>query len=118
MPERQLAKPKRGDIVLVPFPNSDLTTTKMRPALIVQFDNIDTELHQVVIAMISSNLGRIGRSSRVSVPSNSETGLLFESVVMADNLATILTRQIVRIIGKLEQMGPVDMALRYTLDLD
>ncbi|MBD2149159.1 type II toxin-antitoxin system PemK/MazF family toxin [Pseudanabaena sp. FACHB-1277] len=35
---------KRGDIVLVLFPNSDLTTAKTRPAIIVQSDNLQTGL--------------------------------------------------------------------------
>lgn len=29
---------KRGDVVLVPFPAADLTTTKTRPAVIVSSD--------------------------------------------------------------------------------
>jgi len=35
---------KRGDVVLVWFPNSDLKTLKRRPALIVQADDLKTGL--------------------------------------------------------------------------
>jgi len=56
---------KRGDVVLVTFPNSDLKTAKLRPALIVQADDLNTGLSQVIIAMISSNLNRAGHPSRV-----------------------------------------------------
>ena len=35
---------KRGDVVLVLFPNSDLVTFKRRPALVVEADNLDTGL--------------------------------------------------------------------------
>jgi len=49
---------KRGDVVLVLFPNSDLVTFKRRPALVVQASNLDTGLPQVVIAMITSNITR------------------------------------------------------------
>jgi len=31
---------KRGDVILVLFPHSDLRTAKLRPALIVQADNL------------------------------------------------------------------------------
>ncbi len=37
---------KRGDIVRVLFPNSDLKTSKRRPALVVQADNLNTSLPQ------------------------------------------------------------------------
>lgn len=50
----------RGDVILVLFPNSDLRTAKTRPALIVQADNLDTDLPQVVVAMLPAKLfGRI-----------------------------------------------------------
>jgi mRNA interferase MazF len=49
---------KRGDVVLVLFPNSDLITFKRRPAIVVQAENLNTGLPQVVIAMITSNLAR------------------------------------------------------------
>jgi mRNA-degrading endonuclease toxin of MazEF toxin-antitoxin module len=33
---------KRGDIVLVYFPHSDLYTIKLRPVLVIQADNLNT----------------------------------------------------------------------------
>lgn len=42
---------RRGDIVLVPFPFTNLTTEKLRPAVIVSIDPQETD---VVIAFISS----------------------------------------------------------------
>ncbi len=43
---------KRGDVVLVLFPNSDLRTAKTRPALIVQAENLETGLPQVIVAIL------------------------------------------------------------------
>jgi mRNA interferase MazF len=112
---------ERGAVVLVPFPNSDLQTAKLRPALIVQADNLNTDLAQVVLVMISSNLRRANHQSRVLIAAKTElgkkSGLLFDSVVMTDNLATILTANITRVIGKLEEMTEIDVALRHTLSL-
>jgi mRNA-degrading endonuclease toxin of MazEF toxin-antitoxin module len=45
---------KRGDIVLVLFPHSNLRTAKPRPALVVQADDLQTGLPQVIVAMITS----------------------------------------------------------------
>jgi mRNA-degrading endonuclease toxin of MazEF toxin-antitoxin module len=44
------------------------------------------------------------------------SGLLADSVVMTDNLATIASREISRVIGSLS-MTNVDVALRQTLGL-
>jgi len=89
---------KRGDVVLVLFPNSDLKTARLRPVLIVQTD----------------------RASRVLIkldsPAGKASGLLTDSVVMTDNLATISEIAIDRVIGKIS-MGEVDKALKHTLGL-
>ena len=61
---------KRGDVVLVLFPNSDLITAKTRPAIIVQADNLQTGLPQIIIAMITSQIFRAGHPSRVSILRN------------------------------------------------
>jgi mRNA interferase MazF len=49
---------KRGNVVLVLFPDSNLRTAKRRPALVVQADNLNTGLPQMIIAMITSNMAR------------------------------------------------------------
>jgi mRNA interferase MazF len=111
---------KRGNIVLVIFPNSDLRTAKLRPALVVQADNLQTDLSQVVVAMITSRVFRANHSSRVMVlqatSEGKQSGLLNDSVVMTDNLATIADTEIERVIGSLP-MSEVDVALRHTLGL-
>lgn len=56
-------KSRRGDVVLVLFPNTDLRTTKRRPALVLQRDDLASGLAQTIVAMISSNLARAGHSS-------------------------------------------------------
>ncbi|MGO9254967.1 MAG: type II toxin-antitoxin system PemK/MazF family toxin [Bryobacteraceae bacterium] len=48
----------RGDVVLVLFPDSNLRTSKRRPALVVQSDQLRTELAQTIVAMITSNMAR------------------------------------------------------------
>lgn len=111
---------KRGNVVLVRFPNSDLKTYKKRPALIVQADNLNTGLSQKIIAMITSNLNRTGQT-RVLVQKNSEIGGLMgitgDSVIVADNLATILEREIDKVIGNCVQTSLMDQALRKVLAL-
>jgi mRNA interferase MazF len=110
----------RGEVILVLFPNSDLRTAKLRPALIVQADNLATGLSQVIVAMITSNIARANHPSRVLIRRGTQagrrSGLLANSVVMTDNLATILETEIDRVIGTLP-MRAINVALRHTLAL-
>lgn len=111
----------RGDVVLVLFPDSNLRTAKRRPALVVQQDNLQTGLPQTIVAMISSNMARDGHPSRIAIrlgdPESQAMGLHTDSIVMTDNLATILDKEIDRTIGHCQDMRPVDDALRHTLGL-
>jgi mRNA interferase MazF len=69
-----MINPRRGDVVLVLFPNSDLRTAKRRPALVLQRDNLGSALPQTIVAMISSNLARRGHPSRVFASAASAEG--------------------------------------------
>ncbi len=110
---------RRGDFALVYFPHSDLRTVKLRPVLVVQADNLNTDLPQIIVAMVSSNLSRVGHASRVPVllkdPATSQTGLKSDSVIMTDNLATIELQLIERTIGNMPRMELVNLALHNTL---
>ena len=112
---------KRGDVVLVLFPDSKLRTAKRRPALVVQADNLATGLPQTIIAMITSNMARAGYPSRVTLllnsPEGKQAGILMDSVVMTDNLATVRESEIDRRLGALSDTSEVDHALRASLGL-
>jgi mRNA interferase MazF len=70
--------------------------------------------------MITSRLFRANHPSRVTIflstPEGQQSGLLTDSVVMTDNLATIAESEIDRVIGTLP-MAEIDVALRHTLQL-
>ena len=112
----------RGDVVLVLFPDSNLRSAKRRPALVVQRDDLGTRLPQTVVAMITSNMSRAGHPSRVEVmqssPQGKQMGLLTDSVMMTDNLATVLDTEIDRVIGRCADMQAINASLRHTLQLD
>ena len=111
---------KRGDVVLLLFPHSNLLTAKRSPALIVKSDDIDTGIPQKIVAMITSNIQRTG-STRVKVDAQSETGkamgIKIDSVIVCDNLATVLNSQINEIIGNFINMQEIETALRAVLAL-
>jgi mRNA interferase MazF len=112
---------KRGDVVLVLFPDSNLNTAKKRPALIVQADNLQTGLPQVIVAMITTNLKRANHKSRATVLLNSaqgkQSGLVSDSVIVTDNLATVQEKFIDKALGGLPTMVEVESALANTFGL-
>lgn len=111
---------KRGEVALAVFPNTDGLTAKLRPVVIVQADGLDTGLPQVLVAMVTSNLRREGKPFRVFIPLASAegraSGLLSDSVVMADCVATIAVKAVHRVIGHMDKAA-LDRALRVALDL-
>lgn len=112
---------KYGDVVLVLFPDSNLRTAKRRPALVTLPDDLNTGLPQTIVAMITSNIARAGHPSRLKVlksaPQGRAMGLLTDSVIMTDNLATVLHTEIDRAIGQHPEMAQVQDALRHTFGL-
>jgi mRNA interferase MazF len=105
---------RRGDIVLVLFPDSNLRTSKLRPALVVQADQLDSGLPQTIVAMVTSNMARAGHASRVVVRvaggCANRPGLLTDSVIMTDDLATVHHTEIDRVIRAFSDMSEVDTA--------
>ena len=71
--------------------------------------------------MITSNMARAGHPSRVIVRAGSESprasGLLRDSVIMTDNLATFHYSEIDCVIGAFTGVNEIDAALRTTLAL-
>jgi len=73
---------KRGDIVLITVPFSDLTSSKVRPALVISPE--DQTENDVVVALITTNIHRSLRPSDCAIKTSdkefSATGLRFDSV--------------------------------------
>lgn len=112
---------KRGDVIRVLFPNSDLVSSKRRPALVVQADNLNSGLSQILLAMVTSNTSRFGHPSRVLIPLHSPegvaSGLRLDSVIMTDNIVTVRENEIDSILGNMLDMQAVDNALRHSFGL-
>jgi mRNA interferase MazF len=51
---------RRGDVVLVLFPDSNLRTAKRRPVLVVQADDLTTGLAQTLVSLTTPEGQRTG----------------------------------------------------------
>jgi mRNA interferase MazF len=71
--------------------------------------------------MISSNLNRANHKSRVTVFLQSAegitSGLRIDSIIMTDNLVTVLDSEIDSVLGSLPNFEKVEDALRHTFGL-
>lgn len=92
----------KGDIVLVQFPFTDLSQTKLRPAVVL-LEN--TNLNEVTLCFISSqnvdNLSLDEFALDTSDPEFSGTGLRVASKVRVTRIVTLQRQLVVRRLGKL-----------------
>lgn len=90
----------KGKIVLVPFPFTDLTASKLRPALVLLEGEMDC-----VVAFISSRIPARPSEKEVLIPQEHRefrlTGLKTGSVVRLDKVATISKDVILGEIGEI-----------------
>lgn len=117
-------KVRRGDVVLVDHPCSDVTGSKVRPVLVVQADNRNAALTNTVVAMITRNISRVGVDPTqvlvdVQTPDGQHSGLRVNSPVTCGNLFTVHEDRIQRKIGELSPplMQRVNHCLKLALDL-
>lgn len=89
-------KYKQRDIVLVPFPYSDLSSYKRRPVLIISNDSYNESKEDVVVCILTSNT--FSDEYSISITNDSlEYGLLPEpSVIKASKLFTIHQTKIIK----------------------
>lgn len=109
----------RSDIVLVAFPFTDLSSTRVRPALIVGRVASD----DLILAFITSRTaGADPRTTCLLQSGNTEfaqTGLKVDSLVRLDKLITLHRRLVLRRLGQIgpRTTGVANDALRYALTL-
>jgi mRNA interferase MazF len=90
---------KKWDVILVPFPFTDLTTNKKRPALIVS-NNDYNKSDNLVIALITSNIRDSHEDYKII--KWSDAGFPKESVIKM-KFATVDKSIVVRKLGKLKK---------------
>jgi mRNA interferase MazF len=111
----------KGNIILVPFPFDDLTTTKVRPAICLT-EPIGIHRH-VVIAFITSQIPSDLLDTDVAIdiaqPNFVSTGLRVTSVLRLHRLVTISTSIIRRHLGSVsgDIQREVDQKLRQLFGL-
>jgi mRNA interferase MazF len=96
---------RRGDVVLVDFPYSDRTGSKVRPCLVVQDDRSNQRLDDTIVVTISSRTQHANEPTQLPIdlatPAGRQSGLLFSSTVQCGNILTVDCDFVLRKIGTL-----------------
>jgi mRNA interferase MazF len=114
---------RRGDVVLVLYPFASGRGASRRPALIVQNDRDKRRLDNTIIAQITTNVRRAREPTQLLIERSTlegqQAGLLHDSVVSCNNLATVHEDRINRVIGHLPDplMASIDECLKTALGL-
>lgn len=93
---------KKGNLVLIPFPYTDLTGLKNRPALIL----INSE-NDVTVAFISSQI-KSGSDSDIEIKPTLTNGLKKISLIKVTKLATLEKNLI---LGELGSLSPEEIEI-------
>ena len=113
----------RGDVVLVLYPFASGRGASRRPALIVQNDRDNRRLDNTIIAQITTNVRHVNDPTQLLIPwgtpEGQQAGLLHDSVVSCNKLATVHEERIHRVIGHLPDvvMDRIDECLKAALGL-
>jgi mRNA interferase MazF len=100
---------RRGDVVLVAFPFTDLTTAKMRPALVISSDSFQKAGIDIILAGITSQTGNVTSPTDILLCPEDQNlaGLRKPSLVRLGKIVT-LDQRLVR--GKLGTLPVITMA--------
>lgn len=115
---RNTTVPKRGEVILVPFPFAELSATKSRPAVVVSGIEFFQSEGKIIVAAITSNVKAHGGPTNFHLAGWRGCGLLKPSVVTSW-LATLSPKLILMRIGAVEgdQLRGIEASLRAALTL-
>src|SRR5438874_1185651 len=108
----------RGDVVRVDWPFSDLTGSKMRPALVVQADFLNRLIDDTILVQITGTKHAIpGTEVEIDPAVEITSGLTKVCVASCINILTLDQRHIDRVIGSLSDplMLKIEASLKTVL---
>lgn len=111
---------RRGEVVRVDWPYSDRTGSKVRPAVVVQADQLNGLIADTVLVLVSRTRRAVGMTEVLIDPAvETGCGLRYPSAVSCNNLLTIDQSLIAQALGRLSaaSMQAIDDRLKTALGL-
>jgi len=109
---------EKGDVVLVPFPFSNRTTAKKRPAVIISSNAYNEISADIIIMAITSQTAKTTGTVECLIQDWQNAGLLKPSAIKAA-ISTIEQALVLKKLGKLsrQDLTSMDTVLEELLDL-
>lgn len=103
----------KGDIVLIPFPSTDLSGSKLRPAVILAADRID-----ITTCFLTSQIGWQEPTDVLLAP-NHTNGLKLASLIRTSKIATLDQRLAKGLLGRLSthELNDMNSKLKILLQI-
>ncbi|WP_103670620.1 type II toxin-antitoxin system PemK/MazF family toxin [Pseudanabaena sp. BC1403] len=114
---------QRGDIVLVDYPYTSSSETKVRPVLVIQNDRDNQRLKNTIVVQITSQTQRSLEPTQLLIKMTThegqQSGLRQDSVINCVNLLTLSKDKILRKLGQLpnSSLQKVNDCLKTALEL-
>jgi mRNA interferase MazF len=97
---------KAGDIILLPFPFAELTSIKVRPAVVI---GITADKYKdLIVSAISSIVPEHLNKNEILIAPGLKNGLRVKSVIKVDRIVTVKRDSIIATLGKL---SPVQLTI-------
>ena len=92
---------KRGDVVLVPFPFTDLSSAKQRPAHVISADSFNSIRDDVLVTAITSQIPAQLAADEFAIPAGelAACGLPKASILRLTKLVALHRRLMIKRIG-------------------
>ena len=87
---------KRGDIVLVPFPFTDLSSAKRRPALVVSPDEFNNHMQDLVVVALTSQITAEANTVTIEPRDCADGALPKTSIVKLTKVFTIHSTLVIK----------------------
>lgn len=105
------------EIVLVPFPYADLSSSKRRPVLLVSNNDYNKNFPDALVCVVTSNLFKDGYSVTLNDADLESGRLPVESIIKCHKLFTIEQSQILKRFSKVSvtKFGEVKRAIEHLI---
>ena|SRR5438552_2212204 len=94
---------RTGDVILIPFPFSDLKNIKVRPCIVIC--ETKDKFKDIVVSAVSSVIPKKLSKNEILINPDNSNNLRAESVIKVDRIVTIKSEKLIAHIGKLKKQN-------------